>query len=74
MIVTVKPVGPVAGRMNRIGKVEVDDGTDLLQLKTELGIPRNYPVLFTVNGLQVSQDTVLSPGDQVMIINIFAGG
>ena len=74
MKVYVKPCGPVAMRLNRSGEVEVMDGISLLDLKQELGLPRNYPVLYAVNGTNAPQETLLHNGDNVTIINIVSGG
>ena len=74
MTVNIRFIGPVAMRARKRGSIEIPDGMDLHHLKTELGLPANYPVLFSINGVLADSETVLHEGDQVQIINIVSGG
>lgn len=74
MTVTVKAFGSVSTRLKKTGAVVLPDGINLIELKEVLGLPKNYPVCFVVNGVVAPAEQVLKDDDDISIINHIAGG
>lgn len=56
------------------GKTIIKDGSTVLDLVRELGIPEKQVRIIAVNGKQSELDTVLSEGDTVFVFPPAAGG
>ena len=55
-------------------EVEAPDGATLADLVNQLKLPREEMSIFFVNGRSRSMDWVLTPGDEVGIFPLVAGG
>ena len=74
MTVYWKAYGAVSLRLKDSGSLALPEGSDLNGLKAGLGLPRHYPVCFTVNGTVAPPATVLRDGDRVEIMNLASAG
>lgn len=54
--------------------IDVEEGTTIFQLLTELKVPTDDAVLFILNGTLRQKDSILKDGDRLGIIPAVSGG
>lgn len=78
MQVTVRLWGPLARYAEERGgpefTLEVEEGTTVEALLVNLGVPREYVSMVSVNGTKAARDRLLAGGDVVHVLPLVAGG